>query len=195
MAKIKNLYDADGSLMYPLAHEKAVIDDTGKTLETKLEEIRRAISDGVGGGGSGSSGELVDGSVTTDKIVDGAVTTSKIRHGSITKDRLDPDLSSSIDGAITTATNAYNVASNLSGEVADAKEASEQATDAANSASQAAVNAGSAVSNLSNRVDGLEDSMVTSTTITAMELITQSEYDTKSALGELSDTTAYLITE
>lgn len=194
MAKIKNLYDADGSLMYPLAHEKAVIDDTGKTLETKLEEIRRAISDGIGGG-SGGSGELVDGSVTTDKIVDGAVTTPKIKHGAITKDRLDPGLSSSIDGAISTATNAYNVASNLSGEVADAKEASEQATEVANSASQAAINVGAAVSNLSKRVDEVEDSMVTSTTLTAMELITQSAYDTKKALGELSDTTAYLITE
>lgn len=36
---------------------------------------------------------------------------------------------------------------------------------------------------------------IISDTLTAIEFITQSAYDTKKALGELSDTTAYLITE
>ena len=37
--------------------------------------------------------------------------------------------------------------------------------------------------------------VVMSETLTAIESITQSAYDTKKTLGELSDTTAYLITE
>lgn len=95
-----------------------------------------------------------------------------------------------------TATDAYNTASGLSGQVNQAK------ADAA-AAQSAAVSAGAAAQQVANGLDAAEARVaaleekktVTSESITAMELITQSDYDTKSALGELSDTTAYLITE
>ncbi len=89
---------------------------------------------------------------------------------------------SSAQTATQTATRAYNIAQGLSGDVAEAKSGAEAASAAADA--------------VGRRVRALEDKKtVTSETITAMELITQSAYDSKKALGELSDTTAYLITE
>lgn len=95
-----------------------------------------------------------------------------------------------------TATDAYNTASGLSGQVTQAK------ADAA-AAQAAAVSAGAAAQQVANDLDAAEvriatleeKKTVTSESITAIEPITQSAYDTKKALGELSDTTAYLITE
>lgn len=96
---------------------------------------------------------------------------------------------SSAQTANQTATIAFNIAQGMSGDVAEAMAGAE-------AASAAAVNAGAAADAVGRRVSALENKKtVTSESITAMELITQSEYDTKSALGELSDTTAYLITE
>lgn len=96
---------------------------------------------------------------------------------------------SSAQTATQTATRAYNITQGLSGDVAEAMAGAE-------AAGAAAVNAGAAADAVGRRVSALEDKKtVTSETITAMELITQSDYDTKLAFGELSDTTAYLITE
>jgi hypothetical protein len=78
-----------------------------------------------------------------------------------------------------------------------------QAKADAAAAQAAAVSAGAAAQQVAGDLDAAEARIatleekktVTSSTITAMELITQSAYDTKKVLGELSDTTAYLITE
>lgn len=94
-----------------------------------------------------------------------------------------------------TATDAYNTASGLSGQVGQAKADAAAAQAAAVSAGAAAQQVAGDLDKAEARVAALEEKTVTSTTITAMELITQSAYDTKKALGELSDTTAYLITE
>lgn len=95
-----------------------------------------------------------------------------------------------------TATDAYNTASGLSGQVSQAKADAAAAQAAAVSAGAAALQVAGDLDAAEARVAALEGKKaVTSTTITAMELITQSAYDTKKALGELSDTTAYLITE
>jgi hypothetical protein len=72
-----------------------------------------------------------------------------------------------------------------------AEQTANNASATATSANNVAVAASAEVANLRTQLNG----KVGSTTITAMELITQSDYDTKNALGELSDTTAYLITE
>lgn len=95
-----------------------------------------------------------------------------------------------------TATDAYNTASGLSAQVNQAK------ADAA-AAQAAAVSAGAAAQQVAGDLDKVEaevellkaKKVVISETLTAIESITQSAYDTKKALGELSDTTAYLITE
>lgn len=95
-----------------------------------------------------------------------------------------------------TATDAYNTASGLSAQVNQAK------ADAA-AAQAAAVSAGAAAQQVAKDLDAADvriaaveaRKVVTSESITAIESITQSAYDTKKALGELSDTTAYLITE
>lgn len=90
--------------------------------------------------------------------------------------------SSTAQTANRTATSALEIASTMYGDVEKAKTDSATALTQANSAAA--------------KVDALAlKKTVTSETITAMELITQTEYDSKSALGELSDTTAYLITE
>jgi hypothetical protein len=95
-----------------------------------------------------------------------------------------------------TATDAYNTVSGLSGQVSQAKADAAAAQAAAVSAGAAAQQVAGDLDKAEARVAALEEKKtVTSTTITAMELITQSAYDTKKAQGELSDTTAYLITE
>jgi hypothetical protein len=102
----------------------------------------------------------------------------------------------SADTAQRTATDAYNTASGLSGQVSQAKADAAAAQAAAVSAGAAAQQVAGDLDKAEARVAALEEKKtVTSTTITAMELITQSAYDTKKAQGELSDTTAYLITE
>lgn len=95
-----------------------------------------------------------------------------------------------------TATDAYNTASGLSGQVNKAKSDAAAAQAAAVSAGAAAQQVANDLDEAETRITAIEEKkIVTSESITAMELITQSDYATKSALGELSDTTAYLITE
>jgi hypothetical protein len=93
--------------------------------------------------------------------------------------------------ASTAAGNAMTYAQSLTARLERAEQISNNASATATSANNTAIAASSNVANLRAQLDG----KVGSTTLTAMELITQSAYDTKKAQGELSDTTAYLITE
>lgn len=139
------------------------------------------------GGGSASEIEYVPEQGLIAKNVQDAI--SEVAGKANTAQATASGAASSAQTANQTATNAYNIASGLSSDVAAAEAA-------AADASAAAVNAGAAADAVGRRVSVLEEKKtVTSETITAMELITQSDYDTKNALGELSDTTAYLITE
>lgn len=93
--------------------------------------------------------------------------------------------------ASTAAGNAMTYAQSLTARLERAEQISNNASATATSANNTAIAASSEVANLRAQLDG----KVGSTTITAMELITQSAYDIKKAEGKLSDTTAYLITE
>lgn len=95
-----------------------------------------------------------------------------------------------------TATDAYNTASGLSGQVNQAKADAAAAQAAAVSAGAAAQQVAGDLDAAEARVAALEEKKaVTSESITAIESITQSDYDTKKALGELSETILYIITE
>ena len=43
MANVENLYNSNGDLMYPLTHQKAVIDDSGNPLDSVLSSINERI--------------------------------------------------------------------------------------------------------------------------------------------------------
>lgn len=97
----------------------------------------------------------------------------------------------SAQSASVAAGNAIAYAQSLTERLGQAEQTANNASATATSANNVAVAASAEVANLRTQLNG----KVGSTTITAIESITQSAYDTKKALGELSDTTAYLITE
>lgn len=136
------------------------------------------------------------------KLGIGEVDTANIADNAVENIKLSEEVRNNIatakstaDAAITAAGNAYSAAQALEGRVTEGVAIANSANATATSANTTAVAAGAAANDAVARVQTLETKAVTSTTITAMELITQSAYDTKKALGELSDTTAYLITE
>lgn len=181
----------------------------GTMYRVKGSYIERvlAISENIGGGGevSGAS-KAADVTLTPIKGLDAKNVQDAVREVSqnVSAAKAIGDAAqaaadaaqTSADAAQRTATDAYNTASGLSGQVNQAK------ADAA-AAQQAAVGAGAAAQQVAGDLDKVEadvealkaKKVVMSETLTHIESITQSAYDAKKAFGELSDTTAYLITE
>lgn len=44
MATIRKLKDGPGNTVYPVTHEKAVLDNSGTTLDTKLQNLEDNVS-------------------------------------------------------------------------------------------------------------------------------------------------------
>ena len=112
---------------------------------------------------------------TLTEIIDSL--SSGIEDGSVTMEKLADDVKASINRVITK------------------NDLDQELINELNGANQTAVSAGTVANKAQNDVDDLKTKAVISTTITNIEEITQTAYDSKLALGELSNTTIYLITD
>ena len=111
MAKIQNLIDKDGNIVYPQTSADATLMEDGTTAQqailerpkliTSTEEPAELVPEDsiygvVGETGQITTPEIADGAVTTAKLASSAVTTAKIASSAVTADKLASD-------AVTTA--------------------------------------------------------------------------------------------
>lgn len=175
------------------------LQDTINTQGEDISALKRSVTN-QGGIIDDLGGRIY--TLENKKLGIGEVDTANIADNAVENIKLSEEVRNNIaaakstaEAAITAAGNAYSAAQSLETRVTEGVAIANSANDKATSANRTAVAAGAAANDAVARVQALENTVLTSTTLKAIEIITQSAYDTKKALGELSDTTAYLITE